>query len=121
MTGITFAPLIPVPLILVLLAAAITLIGYGLWRGARGALLRTLPLLALIIAISDPELMRENRSALNDVAVVVVDESDSQTLGERQARTEAALERLRDELGSAENLEMRVIRVGRNESGGQDG
>jgi hypothetical protein len=121
MTGITFAPMVPVPIILILLVVALGLIGYGLWHGARGTLLRALPVLALIIAISDPELMRENRSALADVAVVVVDESASQQLGERSQRTAAVLERLRENLNGAEDLEVRIVRAGRSETGGQDG
>ena len=121
MTGITFTPMVPVPLILLLLTATIGLLGYGLWRGARGALLRALPILALIIAISDPQLMRENRSALKDVAVVVVDESGSQRLGERAQRTADVLERLRSSLNNTKDLEVRVVRGGRSETGGQDG
>ena len=109
MTGITFAPMVPVPLILLLVVAAIGLIGYGVWRRARGVLLRTLPILALLIAISDPELMRENRTPLQDVAVVVVDESASQQLGERSERTVKVLERLRENLNGADDLEVRVF------------
>lgn len=121
MTGITFEPMVPVPIILVLLAIALGLIGYGLWHRARGILLRALPILALLIAISDPELMRENRSALEDVAVVVVDESGSQQLGERSQRTADILARLRENLDNAEDLEVRIVRAGQSESGGQDG
>ncbi len=121
MTGITFAPMVPVPLILLLLTLAIGLIGYGLWRRARGVLLRTLPIVALLIAISDPELMRENRTPLQDVAVVVVDESASQQLGERSERTANVLERLRENLNGTDDLEVRIVRAGRSETGGQDG
>jgi hypothetical protein len=121
MTGITFTPLVPAALILLLLALAIGLVGYGLWRGARGVLLRALPILALIIAIADPELMRENRSALKDVAVVIVDESASQQLGARTQRTSDALKRLRNNLNNAENLEVRVVHAGRSETRGQNG
>ena len=42
MTGIAFNPLVPVPLVIVLLIAALALVGYGIWKRARGALLRAL-------------------------------------------------------------------------------
>ena len=121
MTSITFTPMIPAPLILALMAVAIGLIGYGVWRRARGILLRTLPILALIIAISDPQLLRENRSALDDVVIVVVDESASQRLRDRTQRTIDILDGLRENLNDAEGLEVRIVRSGGIESDSQSG
>ena len=121
MTTITFTPMMPTSLIFLMLTAAIGLIGYGLFRGARGVLLRTLPILALLIAISDPKLMRENRTPLKDVAVVVVDESASQQLGKRQQRTDTVLDGLRKNLKDAKDLEVRFVRASHNETGAQYG
>ena len=45
---------------------------YGVWRKARGALLRALPIAALVLAVADPELVTETHNPLKDIAVVVV-------------------------------------------------
>ena len=122
MTGITFSPLIPVPLILILVALAVGLIGYGLWNRAKGALLRALPVAALIIAIADPQLVRENHTPLKDVAVLVVDESASQKIGQRSDRTGKAAAKLTADLEALGDLEVRTVYAGRADaSSGQDG
>ena len=122
MTGITFTPLVPLPLLLLLCVIAAGLIGYGIWHRAKGALLRAIPILALIIAIADPELVRENHTALKDVAVVVVDESDSQKLGARRERTDKAVAKLTEELGAMDDLEVRTVHAGRGDiNSGQSG
>ena len=121
MTGLTFSPLIPTPLLLALCAIAVAMIGYGLWHRAKGALLRALPVAALIIAIADPQLIRENQTALKDVAVIVVDESASQKLGQREERTEKAVEKLTADLSTIGDLEIRTVRTGRNDTTGGAG
>ena len=124
MLNIAFTPQVP-PIVIALLALlSVGLIGYGLYRRARGALVRALPAAALLIAVADPQFVRETRSPLKDIAVVVVDESDSQKLGERAARTEKALAALTQSLGESPDLEIRTVRAGRTEAGStatQDG
>ena len=124
MMNITFSPQVPATVLLLLATLSFGLIGYGLFRRARGVLLRGLPVLALLIAVADPQFVRETRSALKDIAVVVVDESDSQKLGERTARTDKALATLAQTLAQQPDLEVRTVRAGRVEAGStatQDG
>jgi len=121
MTGLTFSPLIPMPLLLALCALAAGLIVYGVFHRAKGALLRAIPVLALVIALADPELVSEKQTPLKDVAVIVVDESASQSIGKRAERTAQAVEKLTSELGVMNDLEVRMVYAGRNEGGSQDG
>ncbi len=122
MTGFTFSPLIPVPLLIALCVLAAVLIAYGIWHRAKGALLRALPVLALVIALADPELIQQNQVAIKDVAIVVVDESPSQKIGDREARTNKAVEKLTAELGAVGDLEVRTVRAGRGDgAAGQGG
>jgi hypothetical protein len=122
MTGIVFTPLVPTAILIVLGAIGLGLIAYGLWRRARGALLRALPLAALLAVLADPKLVTENQQPLKDIALIAVDDSDSQKLGAREKRTEAAVAKLTADLTAADNVEVRVIRAGRSDqTGGQDG
>ena len=79
-----FAPLVPWPFLLACAAAILLLTCYGLWRRARGTLLRSLTALLALAALANPVARREERAGLPDIAVVVVDESPSQGIGERQ-------------------------------------
>lgn len=122
MTGIVFAPLVPMPLIFVLGLIGLALVIYGIVRRARGALLRALPIAALLVVLAEPKLVSENQQPLKDIAVVVIDDSDSQKLGQREKRAEAAAEKITADLAAAGDVEVRTIRAGRNDqTGGQDG
>lgn len=116
MTGMSFAfsPTVPSWVLLAALVAALILLAYGLWRGARGTAWRAIPILVLIIAIADPRLVSEERAPLSDIAVVVVDESSSQGLAERTARTDKTLSELSTQLGAQPNLEVRTLRIGKD-------
>src|SRR5690606_14831946 len=75
--------------------------------------LRALVLAALLLALANPSLVEEQRRPQQDVAVVVVDESASQqSIGDRSARTAAAVEELRERLSELPDLEVRVVLAG---------
>ncbi len=117
MSTITLAPLLPWPWLAGLAVLALAVWGLALARRARGAWLRLLPLAVLLLALLDPRLVAEDRKPLPEIALVVVDDSPSQRIGDRRAQTEAALAQLRERLARQPNLEVRVERVG----GGEDG
>ncbi len=76
----------------------------------------------LLAILVNPSLVAEKRSPLRDVAVVVVDESPSQEIGNRRQATEAALTALKERLGHEPDLDLRVIRAGKPQPGsGDDG
>ncbi|TAL02701.1 MAG: hypothetical protein EPO08_06445 [Rhodospirillaceae bacterium] len=118
--AITFSPTVPLPLLMAFTAMAAALLVYGGLRRARGIALRAIPMLVLIIALADPILMREHRTPLADVAVVVVDETGSQKLGQRMERTTKAAGKLAAELTTQPDLEVRTVHVtGANQDGTQ--
>jgi len=110
--SLAFAPLLPWTVLAPLFAAAAAVALYALIRQARGAAWRLLALAVLAVLLLDPSLVEEQREPLTDVAVVVVDESPSQELGERAGRTARALDALRGRLAGEEALELRVVRAG---------
>ncbi|MEX2616074.1 MAG: hypothetical protein WD767_08270 [Alphaproteobacteria bacterium] len=113
-TSIEFAPLLPWFLIAGLGGMALLVAGAGFYARARGALWRSIAFAALIATLLNPSLVNEQREPLRDVAVVVVDESASQRIGDRPERTAAALEKIRAEADALRaTLDLRVIHVGR--------
>tara|TARA_R110002126_G_scaffold291789_1_gene458307 strand:+ start:7528 stop:9594 length:2067 start_codon:yes stop_codon:yes gene_type:complete len=110
--SIEFSPLIP-PLYIALLAAASALLAaLGLWQRVRGAVLRTLALGALCLALLNPVVLQMERRPLDSVVAVVVDRSQSQSAPDRTAMSDAALARLKVQLDRLPRLDVRVIEVG---------
>jgi hypothetical protein len=113
MSGWSFNFLPHVPWALFWIAAAIGLITIAimLYGRMRGSLMRGLGLLLLLGALANPQLAREEREGLPDVVAVVIDESDSQNLGNRRAQTEAALAAVQSQLSALGNTDIRIART----------
>lgn len=111
LAALGIAPLLPWPWLAALAVAALAVWGLALARRARGAWLRLVPLAVLLLALVNPRLITEDRQSLPDIALVVVDDTASQAIGDRRAQTEAALAQVRERLARQPELEVRVERV----------
>ena len=110
--GIAFTPLVP-SLVLWLAVAAIAVIAAILLLGrARGATIRVMALVLILLALANPSFTREDREPLSSVAAVVIDKSPSQSFGDRTRQTENAKEALVDGLKKIKGLEVRVVEAG---------
>ena len=87
--SIDFSPMVPAPLFWAGAVLAAVLVALLLFRRSRGALLRALSLAALLLALSNPTLRQEERESLANIAIVVVDESLSQSIAGRPEQTAA--------------------------------
>jgi len=111
--SIDFAPVLPTPVFWVLGAIAVLLAGYLLFKRSRGAVLRACALAALIAALANPTLREEERESLSNVAIVVIDESASQTLGKRPEQMAAVKEALEEKLKKIPNLTLKWVQASR--------
>lgn len=117
--SVLFAPMVPLPLLVGGIVLALAMVGLSFWRRSPGWALRALAFGALLLAVGNPSLVRENREALPDIAFVVIDDSASQTIAGRPAQTasaseavDAALQRLGAGAGAQAPLDVRTLRVG---------
>ena len=110
-TSIAFVPLLPWALLAVLGGLSAAIVAFGLWRRARGILVRAAALAVLLAALMNPSFVLEQRDPIADIAVVIVDDSLSQSIGKRRSRTEAALAHVRTSLARLRNVETRIVRV----------
>ena len=108
---IIFDPLLPWSAVYVALAVAAALIAFGAFRGLSGWWLRGLAVLALVGAVANPALQREDRDTLSDIVLAVVDETSSQGLSDRTAQTEEAFADLQRQVAARENTELRITRL----------
>ena len=113
MTGsVVFDPLVSWPVLAALCAFAAVLLAVALWRGLTGWWLRGLTAVVVLTALANPALQEEDRGALSDIVILVVDESASQQLGTRPAQTDAAIAAVTAEVAGLENTELRIVRFG---------
>ena len=115
------APLLPWPAIAGFAAAALLLLAFGLWRRGRGTLWRGAAFAMLLAILVNPSLVEEKRAPLRDVAVIVVDQSPSQSIGHRRQATAAALAALTRRLNQERDLDVRIVRAGEPRPGRNDG
>jgi hypothetical protein len=107
--SIDFAPLIPGPILWTLVALAIALVGLLLYRRSRGAWLRLAALAAMLAALANPTLREEEREALANVAIVVLDDSTSQKLAGRPEQTAAIKTDLEAKFAKIPNLQIKWV------------
>jgi len=117
--SLAFAPLLPWPWIEALAALAVVVVGLTLWRRPRAAFLRALVGALLLAALLDPALQREDRRPLKDVVAVVIDRSQGNRLGEREAQSDAARAAIEKRLGELDNVEVHVVETPRDDPDNQ--
>jgi hypothetical protein len=115
------APLLPWPLVAVLLALGLIAIGVTIFDMRRGWPLRVLSLLVLGAALLGPTLRNEERDKLRDIAVAVIDHSQSQDLANRPAQTDAAEAAVKSALGRLDNTDLRIVTARSGISADRDG
>jgi hypothetical protein len=111
MSGMTFSALVPLPVLVTLMVVGGLISGFALVRRSRAAGLRCIAILILGAAVLDPRATLENRRPLDDIAVVVIDESLSQQLSDRPSRSAETLESLNAALDRLNATEIRTVRV----------
>ena len=117
LTDIIARPLIPIELLIGLAVLAVGLTVFAVARGLPGAWLRVGAALALILALLDPALVREDRAAQSDIVIALVDESASQSIENRAEQTAVALARLQQRIDQmaaqpgADPIELEIRRI----------
>jgi hypothetical protein len=110
--GITFAPLVSPLVLWCAVALAIVLAALLFFVRSRGALIRSVALALMVLALANPSFTREDREPLSSVVAVVIDKSPSQNFGDRTKQTEAARAMLAERLGRIPGLDVRFVEAG---------
>jgi hypothetical protein len=118
--NLTFAPLLPWPLLAALALLATMALILGATLGQRATLFRAFALALALAAMTDPSLVREKRDPQKSVVAVVLDRSESQNFGARAAQTEEARKGLEAALAKFGDVETRFVSV-TNDASGNDG
>lgn len=108
---VDFAPMLPWEAVygFAIIIALIFILSVFIYR--RGVVLRFLAASLLLLALMNPSLLEEKREAVDDVAVLVIDQSASQQFGARSKRTTEAAEAFETSLKAMEGIDLRVVRA----------
>jgi hypothetical protein len=118
---LAWSPLLPVWALAALAVLTLAVVLLGLFARARGAWWRAGAALALMAALTNPTLVSERREARADIAVIVIDESPSQKIGDRLALTRRAAEQLQAKLAALPGIETRTVTITGNVLTSDDG
>ena len=111
-TTLDLSPIIPLWLLAAAAALSALALAPAFFRRARGAWWRAAAFAALILALANPRLVEETREVRPDIALLVIDASDSTDLVPgRSAAMDAARRMLEGRLGRLDTLELRVVEV----------
>ncbi len=115
-----FSPLIPFSWIAAAAVVALIITMVMLFARQKGAWLRGTALGLILLALTNPSIINEDRDRLKDVVALVIDKTGSQTLENRAADTERARAELMKRLEARPATEIRQIEVSEKE-GDADG
>ncbi|MBB6014455.1 hypothetical protein HNR59_003849 [Aquamicrobium lusatiense] len=114
--SLSFEPLLSWPLLAAVFIPLTLLALAGLFLRQRGAVMRAIALAALAAALLNPVLLDEEREPLQSVVALVVDRSQSQSIGEREQQAEAALAGMKERLARFGQFDVRVVETGRSDT-----
>jgi len=109
--ALRFDPLLPDFVLVALAVLAVAVVGFGLWRRARGVLWRAALFALLLGWLANPRLVQETRETLPDIGLLVIDESASMRIGDRAKLAEQAREAIEARAGRLPELELRTVVV----------
>ena len=112
-----FDPFLAWPILWGLVAAAVLVWLFYLYRRGRAWLTRALALTLLVLAISNPAIVQEEREPLKSIAALVLDRSESMTFGARAIAAEEAFEALRTQLSGDQTLDLRIVETDTSANG----
>ena len=123
--SLTFSPLLPWATLALLGAISLGFVAFALWRRLPGWWLRGLGLALLMAALCGPQLKRETRDGLPNVAFLVVDRSESTDLEDRAEQIAAAKQALEARIRALSTpeapLELEVVETAPGDGGDNRG
>ncbi|MDF2366193.1 hypothetical protein [Sneathiella sp.] len=110
-SSLDFSPYLPLDWLVILALICLGISLFALWRRGRGTLLRGALMALLLLMLANPVLLTEKRTFLDDIAVIVLDETNSQKIGQRGETASATFDELKSRLEAIANLNIETITV----------
>ena len=111
MSDLTFSPLFDAPTLTGMMAIAALICLYMVFRMPLAGLLRLACMAVFLLFFLQPRLVEETTTGLPNIVLLIIDESGSQQLDQRDVVTQEAVAVLTDRLTRLNNTEIRTITV----------
>jgi hypothetical protein len=109
MFDVIFAPLVPLGILIGLAVVAAVATALAWWRGLSGWWLRGVAYAVVISILGNPMIRDVSSADLEDIAVVIVDRTSSNRLGNRPEQVQQTLDDLLARLGTRQGMRVRQI------------
>jgi hypothetical protein len=109
---IVLNPLVPILVLWALMGLAALGVALASWRGLLGWWLRGLAACAILAALANPSLQSEDAAPLSDIALILVDDSASNQIGDRAIQSATAVTDLSRQIAALGGVETRVVHLG---------
>ncbi|WP_293576092.1 hypothetical protein [Phaeobacter sp.] len=118
---VLFDPMVPWAVLWVLAFVSLAATVLAIWRRLIGWPLRALAAAVILAALSGPVIQTEDRATLNDIVVVLDDQTASQQLADRPAQMQDARAAVQAALNNRANTDVRWVDIdNQNSDGGTD-
>ena len=108
MNSLNFYPLININFLIALMVLSLIVIFIGFKLKAPGNIFRAILLFLIILSISNPTIISENRENIPDTVAVVLDLSPSQNINNRKDIAQKTYNNIKNELEKINNLDVRL-------------
>ena len=112
MSGVGFAPVVPIALLIGLGVATILITAWALWRRARGAVWRAVAATALLLVLAGPVRILRQTVPRDNIVLVLLDHSASMAIGDRAAMVARAWHALRAHAPAHTRLRLVILHRG---------
>ncbi len=109
MSGLTFSLLLPMPVLIALATIGLIICFYTALRLPVSGFCRLIAVTALLVLLAGPRLLEQTTSPLPDIALIIKDESASQSIDGRREVTDQAFDELYGRLSNIAGLEVRTV------------
>ncbi len=116
--ALRFDPTVPVWVLAALAVLALLVSGFAAWRRARGTILRAAAFAVLLVWLAGPRLVEETRETLPDIALLVVDQTASMSVGDRAKLADLTRAAIMEQAARLPDLELRVLTVAEHGNNG---
>jgi len=108
MNSLNFYPLIHINFLTALIILSLIVIFIGFKLKAPGNIFKAMLLFLIILSISNPTIISENRENIPDTVAVILDLSPSQDINDRKEIAQKTYKNIKDELEKINNLDIRL-------------
>lgn len=110
-THLIFAPVLPSWVMVIAILISLILGGLSIWHSPRSSIFRILALVTLLAVLANPRLQTDAQTPLDDIVLILIDESSSQQLDNRAQIANLITSRIKPRIEQLGDIEMREITI----------